>query len=69
MIYYCDKNRHLVCEPYSKENLFKMAEELQIKKCWFHKDHFDIPLRRIEEITKKCELVSSKKILEIIGRI
>ena len=62
----CDSSRHLVCVPYSIENLHKMAEELKIKRCWFHKDHYDIPKRRIAEITTKCELVSSKQIVEII---
>jgi len=42
-----------------------MAEDLNIKRCWFHKDHYDIPLRRIEEITEKCEVVSSKEIVKI----
>ena len=65
-MYYCDNYRHLVCIPYSKENLHKMAEELDIKKCWFHKDHYDIPKKRIEEIKSKCILVSSKEIKKII---
>ena len=66
MKYYCDKQRHLVCVPYSKENLHLMAAELGIKRCWFHKDHYDIPKKRIDEISSKCEIVSSRKILEII---
>lgn len=69
LIYFTDKSRHLVCKPYSKENLFKMAECLGIKKCWFHKDHFDIPKRRIKEIESKCMIVDSREILRIIGRI
>ncbi len=44
-----------------------MAADLGIKRCWFHKDHYDIPKRRIEEITKKCILVSSKEIVKIKG--
>ena len=66
MKYYCDEKRHLVCVPYSKENLHKMAEELGIKKCWFHKNHYDIPKRRIAEIQSRCEIVSPKEILGII---
>lgn len=66
MKYYCDERRHLVCEPYSVENLYKMANDLGIKKCWFHKDYYDVPKRRIEEIKSKCALVSSKRIVEII---
>lgn len=63
--YYCDVKRHLVCVPYSIENLHKMAESLGIKKCWFHKDHYDIPIRRIKEITDKCELVTDREIVMI----
>lgn len=59
----------MVCEPYSIENLHKMAEMLDICSCWFHKDHYDIPKRRIEEITAKCNVVDSREILRIIGRI
>jgi hypothetical protein len=56
----------LVCVPYSVENLHQMAEELDIKRCWFHRNHYDIPKKRIDEITAKCELVSSKMIVQII---
>jgi len=42
-----------------------MAEELGINRCWFHKDHYDIPKNRIVEITSKCEVVSSKDIVRI----
>lgn len=64
--FYCDNKRHLVCKPYSIENLHKMAEMLNIKRCWFHKDHYDIPKRRIKEITRQCTVVSSKEIVKII---
>jgi len=64
--YLCDSRRHLICVPYSKENLHKMAEELGIKRCWFHKNHYDIPKKRIEEIKKKCKVVSSREIVKII---
>lgn len=65
MEYICDKARHLVCIPYSIENLHKMAGDLGIKKCWFHKNHYDIPKLRIAEITAKCRVVSSKDIVRI----
>jgi len=64
--YYCDNKRHLVCVPYSVENLHLMAKDLGVKRCWFHKNHYDIPKRRIKEITSKCNVVSSKIILKII---
>ena len=66
MIYLTDKKRHLICFPYSLANLHKMAEELGIKRCWFHKDHYDIPIRRIAEIEAKCTIISSKEIVLII---
>jgi len=66
MKYYCDNKRHLICIPYSIENLHKMAIELNIMKWWFHKNHYDIPKKRINEITKKCKLISQKDIVRII---
>ena len=51
--------------PYSIENLHIMARDLGIKRCWFHKDHYDIPKRRIEEITNKCTLVTDREIVMI----
>ena len=68
--FYCDNSRHLVCIPYSIENLHIMAKELNIKKCWFHSSakykHYDIPKKRIQEIQSKCNIVSEKDILKII---
>jgi len=68
MKYYCDKYRHLVCKPYSIENLHKMAKDLGIKRCWFHKTHYDIPKTRISKIEVKCNIVSSKEIVNIIKK-
>ena len=69
MIYYCDNKRHLVCKPYSIENLHIMAFKLKISRSWFHKNHYDIPKLRIKEISGKCILVSSKDIVKIIKNI
>lgn len=69
MKFLCDNKRHLICIPYSIENLHIMAKELQIKKCWFHKNHYDIPKKRIKEIINKCEIVNSQKILTIIKEV
>ena len=65
--FYCDMKRHLVCVPYSIENLHCMAEELGIARCWFHGDHYDMPKRRIVELQSRCEVVSSKEIVRIIN--
>lgn len=67
LIYLCDEKRHLVCLPYSIKNLHQMAEDLGIKRCWYHPGkfpHYDIPKRRVEEIKRKCLVRSSKEILE-----
>jgi len=66
LTYYCDDKRHLVCKPYSIDNLHTMAEDLAIKRCWFHKNHYDIPKRRIDEITSKCTLIKPREIAMII---
>lgn len=70
MKYICDNGRHLICIPYSVENLHKMAADLGIKRCWFHSSskfpHYDMPKLRIDEITSKCEVVSTKEIIKII---
>jgi hypothetical protein len=67
LVYLCDRKRHLVCIPYSGHNLHQMAKELGIKRCWFHRNHYDIPKRRVEEILERCEIVSMRKILKIIN--
>ena len=72
MIYYCDNARHLVCKPYSEQNLHLMAQDLKIHSNWFHKGdkpHYDIPKKRVEEIKAKCVVVSSKEIIKIIRGI
>ncbi len=68
MEYYCDNKRHLVCKPYSIKNLHEMSEILKINHCWFHKDHYDIPKRRIKEISAKCTIINSKEIVKIIRK-
>ena len=67
MEFYCDGERHLICVPYSIENLHEMAKTLNIKKCWFHKNHYDIPKKRIEEVSEKCTIITSKEIVKIIN--
>lgn len=69
MTYFCDDKRHLVRVPYSVDNLHIMAEDLGINRCWFHsgdKPHYDIPKKRIQEVTDRCTMVSPKEILKII---
>lgn len=71
LTYYCDGTaRHLVCVPYSNENLNLMAHDLGINRCWKHADpkhpHFDIPKKRVGEIMNKCRVVDTRTILSII---
>lgn len=46
-----------------------MAEQLNLKRCWFHKTHYDMPKRRIEELTSRCKVVSAKEVVQIIKGI
>lgn len=69
LIYYSDNNRHLVCVPYSVQNLHDMAQGLGIKRCWYHggrHPHYDIPQTRVAEIQAKTCVVPSRMILRII---
>jgi len=69
MKYLTDGKRHLVCQPYSKANLHKMAEDLGIKRHFFHKNRYDIPFRRKEEIEEKCELITTKELIKVINNV
>lgn len=64
--YLTDGSRHLICIPYSRHNLERMARNLGIGKHWFHKNHYDIPKRRKEEIEAQCRLISTREIVKII---
>jgi hypothetical protein len=66
LIYFCDHKRHLICLPYSPLNLHKMAEDLGIKRCWFHKNHYNIPKSRFEEVKKKCLMTTNTRDLVIL---
>ncbi len=69
LTYYCDNQRHLVCRPYSIDNLHLMAQWLGIDRAWFHNKsyaHYDIPKRRVGIIGDKCIKVSPREILAIV---
>ena len=68
MIYCTDGKRHLICVPYSVENLHEMAQHLGIKKSWYHpspRPHYDVPKRRTEEIRTRCVSISSTELVRI----
>lgn len=67
-VYVTDGRRHLICLPYSIENLHEMASELGIKRCWFHRDHYDIPKRRVAEIEAMARMVRPRMLLAFIKR-
>lgn len=75
LIYICDEDRHLICIPYSVENLHRMAVELNIGKHFYHISkkrrlrHYDIPARRIDEIMAKCILIPWRDIVKIIRTV
>jgi hypothetical protein len=46
-----------------------MAQELGIDRCWFHKDHYDIPKQRQAEIEAKCVLLHTRDIVVLTGRM
>lgn len=61
----------MVCIPYTIENLHQMADELGIKRGWFHRSrltglwHYDMPKRRVKEIMARCHVVPSAMIILI----
>lgn len=70
MRYFYDEQRHLVCVPYSVENLHKMAQDLGIKRCWYHagtKPHYDVPKRMMTTIGERASLVTPREILKIVN--
>lgn len=66
MRFLTDSQRHLVCVPYSVENLHEMAKQLGIKRCWFHRDHYDVPKGMIAGIRRRCQVVRPRQILAVI---
>jgi hypothetical protein len=66
--YFQDTQRHLVCKPYSRENLHDMARFLGIKRCWFHAKpypHYDIPKRRFPLPQLSVKIIMPKDLLLI----
>lgn len=69
--YLCDRQRHLICLPYSVANLHRMARALGLGRHWYHggdKPHYDLPVKRQVELQAQCELVSPRRILLEIQR-
>lgn len=68
--FFCDRDRHMVCKPYSVANLHRMARDLGIHRCWFHASptlaHYDMPKSRVRELTARCIVVGTREIVRII---
>lgn len=68
--YLCDENRHLICLPFSLENMKEMLFQLELKRKGLSKTpgkrFYRIPHERLLEIMAQCELVPAWEILEII---
>ncbi len=45
-----------------------MATDLNLKRCWFEGDHYDIPKKRWNEIAAKCKVVNKRIITIIVNR-
>ena len=70
LTFFCDDQGHLVCQPFSVENLHLMAAYFGIKRHWFHglkkgHPHYDIPRHRFTEIHGKCIILSPREVLAI----
>lgn len=67
--YFIDKSRHITCLPFSVENLHAMAEDLGIKRCWFHSGaypHYDAPRKMFDDLRERCEVITPRETLAII---
>ncbi len=62
-----DGRRHLICLPYSTQNLHFMGAQLGIGRHWFHRDHYDLPVKRRVEIERVCLKVSPRTIVRVIN--
>jgi FMN phosphatase YigB (HAD superfamily) len=65
-----DRLRHLACIPYSLENLHEAAKQVGINRCWFDRDHYDIPQKCIERIKQRsdCREIRPREMLKIVRK-
>lgn len=71
---YADNYRHLICLPYTRENLHEMARLLGINAGWFHSSaggrlaHYDIPKRRVKEILSRedVRVITTRQMLRLM---
>ena len=68
MRYFADERRHLICVPYTRENLLAMADDLDIPRHWYHGGtypHIDMPARQVIRILDdpRVTIVSPREIV------
>jgi hypothetical protein len=61
-----DEMRHIANDPYDLELLHKEVAAIGIKRCWFHRDHYDAPKKRFEELKKTLRVVSPREMLRLV---
>ena len=69
LTYWYDDNRHLICTPYSIDNLHRMAQDLGIPRHWYHKGrlpHYDIPIMMLDRIPNQAYNTDTRTIVWII---
>lgn len=66
----CDRHGRLVCVPFSIENLHRVARRLHVKKQWFSGPrrfpHYRVPISLMIEVRVRCEVASTRRVVEII---
>lgn len=72
---YADRQRHLVADPPTRENLLRAAIELDIPAHWYHASagrlaHIDIPVRQVSRVLAdpRVTIVSPREIVAIHRR-
>lgn len=57
---------HLIAD--SREELHAFAASIGLKRCWFHRDHYDLTsqAKRVTAIAAGAAIVTSRRIVEIL---
>ena len=71
LIYCLDDDLHLICMPYSDENIRMMAEHLKLVRNWLvsgrHK-YYEVPLHEAQRIASQTLRVSHGQLISVIER-
>lgn len=69
LLYLTDGVENVICLPYSKENMHKMADDLGIKKSWFKNDRFKVTKEFLDENEDALETVLPTTLFRSIRNI